>query len=137
MAIIFKAIMAAAQSVNPPKAMVDYYYSEDVAYYEYYAEYYGITYEEILASAGLDDASLRARAEDNVMKDIAVYSIAKAEGLVVTNSNYAEHIAAYVEYTGYSEKELLEMYTKDELREQMSYKRVYDVIESWQNIIVE
>jgi FKBP-type peptidyl-prolyl cis-trans isomerase (trigger factor) len=96
-----------------------------------------MTYEEMLEYVGLTDETLRARAEANAMKDIAVYSIAKAENITISDAEYEEKLAAYAESQGYTKDEILEIYTKKELIDQFTYNAVYDVIESWQNIITE
>ena len=137
MSLIFKAIIDAAQLVSPPTELVDNYYQQDVEYYKYYAPSYGMTYEEMLEYVGLTDESLRARAEANAMKDIAVYSIAKAENITISDAEYEEKLVAYAESQGYTKDEILEMYTKKELIDQFTYNAVYDAIESWQNIITE
>ena len=137
MSLIFKAIISAAQMVAPPEELVDNYYQQDVEYYEYYAPSYGMTYEEMLEYVGLTDKTLRERAEANAMKDIAVYSIAKIENMVVSEAEYEEKIDAFAESLGYTKDELLQVYTKEELINQLTYEAVYGVIESWQTIVTE
>ena len=137
MSLIFKAIVSAAQHVSSPTELIDHYYQQDVEYYEYYAPSYGMTYEELLEYVGLTDKTLRERAEANAMKDIAVYSIAKAENVTISDAEYEEKLASYAESLGYTKDEIVEMYTKEELIEQLTYNAVYDAIESWQNIVTE
>ena len=137
MAIIFKAIVGEAASITPPEEMVEYYYGQDVEYYKYYANVYGMTYEEMLADVGFTDETLRERARDNVMKDIAIYSIAKAENMLVTDAEYDEKLTEFASSLGASKEDLEEMYTRQELKEQMAYEAVYAVVESWQNIVTE
>ncbi len=136
-AAIFKAIVDAAEKVSPPEELVEDYYNSDVEYYEYYAGEYGMTYEEMLEYVGLTDETLRERAEANVMKDIAVYSIIKAENITVSDGEYDKYIGEMEENTGYSRKDLEELYTKEELTEQFTYSKAYEMIEGWQEIVIK
>lgn len=134
--LVIKEIIKNAQIISAPEELVEKYYNTDVEYYQYYAEYYGMTYEQMLEYVGMTDSMLRERAESNVMKDITVYSVIKAENISLSDEEYDKRLDEMSESTGYDKETLEQSYTKEALVEQFTYNMAYEMLESWQNIIV-
>lgn len=133
--LIIAEIIKAAELSSPHEKLVEKYYNADVEYYQYYADYYGISYEAILEQAGMTDQMLRERAEANVMKDIAVYAIIRAENIKLDEGEYDVRLEALAKLMGYSKEDIEKSYTKEELTEQFTYNKACEVIESWQNTV--
>ena len=100
-----------------PREQVMYYYTSQRSAYEAYAAQYGYTYDEFLATAGVDDNYVLEMMEARVQEELAFYSIVKAEGLEVTQEDYANGIIQYAADQGMSESELVEQYGEEYIRE--------------------
>ena len=126
----------AAKEIELPKDLVDGYYNVDVQYYKTYAAMYGITYEDILDMIGMTDDEIYARAHDNVLTDMIVYSVLKAEGFYITDSEYEEMLTELIESGGYKKEDLIETYTEKGLKDMFSYTKLYEKAVDWQNYVV-
>ena len=133
---VFNEIVKAATVINAPKELVDKYYNADVEYYKYYAEAYGMTYEEMLEYVGMTDGSLRERAEANVMKDIAIYSVIKAENITITDEEFERRLAILAESMGGEKEDVLKFYEKEELVDKFTYSKAYETAVDWQDLVV-
>ena len=94
-----------------------YYYTSQRSMYEAYAAQYGYTYDEFLAAVGVDDSYVLEMMESRVKEELAFYAIVKAEGIEVTQEDYANGILQYAADQGMSESELVEEYGEDYIRE--------------------
>lgn len=134
---VWQKIFSEAKELDMPKDLVDGYYNMDVQYYKTYAAMYGITYEEVLGMIGMTDDDIYTRAHDNVFTDMVVYSVIKAENFSITEDEYNEMLKELAATSGYTEKEILETYTKEKLTDMFTYTKVYEMAPSWQNFTVE
>ena len=100
-----------------PNEQVMYYYTSQRSMYEAYAAQYGYTYDEFLAAVGVDDSYVLEMMESRVKEELAFYAIVKAEGIEVTQEDYANGILQYAADQGMSESELVEEYGEDYIRE--------------------
>ncbi len=117
-----------------PAQQVNYYYAQNKAQYEAYASMYGMTYENILAAFGITDEGLRTQAEQYAKQDLVFFSLVQAEGLTITDAEYAENIAEYVEGTGATVAEIEAYYGKDALIDSMLWDEMLEMIYSYATI---
>ena len=101
-----------------------FYYTSDRSYYESVAEEYGYTYEEYLAACGVDDAYVKKMVEDVIREEIVLYSIAKAENIVVSEEDYAEGLAYYAEAQGVTAEELEAEYGREYIESNLLWDKV-------------
>lgn len=122
--IMWEAILNNATIHSLPEEQVMFYYTSDRSYYESVAEEYGYTYEEYLAACGVDDAYVKKMVEDVIREEIVLYSIAKAENIVVSEEDYAEGLAYYAEAQGVTEEELEAEYGRDYIEGNLLWDKV-------------
>ena len=87
--------------------------------------------DTFLSYRGYTKESLRRQLENDILTNMIVYSIMKAENITVSDEEYAQYIAE----SGYTEAEWLKQYTKEELEEMFLYTKTYDSVTSWQNFV--
>ena len=134
--MVWSRIFESAEEKELPEDLIKSYYNIDVQYYSTYAMMYGISYEEILEMVGMTDDDVYARAHDNVMTDMVVYSVIKAENYKITDAEYEELLAELAESSGYSKDEILETYTVEKLTDMFTYTKVYEKAADWQSFTV-
>lgn len=128
-------IMENAETIELPKKAVDSLYWLNRANYEMYAEQYGIEYDEFLSMyVGMDDAGLIEYTENYVKEDIVIYSIVKAEGLEVTDDEYAEGIKTYCEEYEMTEDELLKSYSEERIKSVLQWNKLMTAIYDWSSV---
>ena len=115
--LMWSQIMANAETLELPTAQIMYYYTSERSIYEVYAAENGYTYDELLAQLGVTDEYLREVMGKRVEEEIIFYSIVKAEGLEVTDEDYANGVIEYAEAQGLSESALVEQYGEEYIRE--------------------
>ena len=123
------------------KATYDSYISEMEYYYMLYS-YYGYSFESFDAFAiwYLDleaDADwqqeLTSLAERYISQYLIYYGIAQAEEMTVSDEEYADMLAYYVEYYkdyGYSVEEIEAAIGSDGIKESVLFDKVYALIQS-------
>ncbi|MCQ2428549.1 MAG: FKBP-type peptidyl-prolyl cis-trans isomerase, partial [Clostridia bacterium] len=77
---------------------VDYYYNSMYNYYNTMAAYYNMNLKELLASEGLDEISLKERAEEYTKSDMILYCLAQKENIVMSDEIYNECLNSTLEY---------------------------------------
>jgi FKBP-type peptidyl-prolyl cis-trans isomerase (trigger factor) len=97
---------------------------------------YGMSYEEILKMIGMTDDDIYNRAHDNVLTDMIVYSVIKAENFSITAEEYDELLAELAESSGYSKDKILETYTEEKLNDMFTYTKIYEKAATWQKYTV-
>ena len=133
--LVWSRIFENATELSIPADIIKSYYDVDVEYYSAYASMYGITYEDILDMIGMTDDDVYNRAHDNVLTDMIVYSIVKAENYTITEEEYDELLAEFSESSGYSKEDILSAYSKDALTEMFTYTKIYEMAVEWQNFV--
>lgn len=129
-----------ATVIKYPEQQVLYYYSQNRAFYEYYASYYSMEYEELLTAMGMTDDSLYNAAVDTVEDDLVYYAILKAEGITLSDDEFDAgvdvYIERYMEDLGYTEEEVREKLL-DDIRTTMLYDKLQETLVKWANVIWE
>ena len=95
-----------------PDGTVEDYIYQQVSYDKYYAESYGMTVAEYISGYyGLAvseyEAQLQTMAENMIKQEFALYALAAAEGITVTDEEMATEVENYLEYYGYTDVETL------------------------------
>jgi len=134
--IAWQEVMDKSEIKEYPNDQVMYYYTSERSYLEEYAANYGLTYEAILASANMTDEDVRAYAESRVKEDLVFYSIIKAEGLEISDEEYAAGLTKYATGQGVSEEELVTEFGEAYIKECLLYDEVSELILA-QNTFVE
>lgn len=102
------------------------YYNQMTNDYTSYAQQWGMTLENFLASfMGMDEEGFKDYVLDQVYDIQVAIAIAKAEDLEVSDDEYKKNLSKYAEDYGWdSEEELEEAYTKDYLKNNMTRDKV-------------
>ena len=131
--LVWSRIFESATEIELPADLIKSYYDIDVEYYTSYANAYGMTYEDILEMIGMTDDDIYNRAHDNVLTDMVVYSVVKAENIVLTEEEYQDMLDELAESSGYSKDDIVKVYTRESLTEMFTYTKVYEAAVEWQN----
>lgn len=126
-------IFESIEVIELPKDLIDGYFNVDMKYYETYAQYYGVTLEQMLEYVGLTEETLYENAKNNILTDMTVYSIIKAEGISVSEDEYKEKLAEFAEQNNCDEEDVLKEYTKEDLMSMFLYTKAYETAASWQS----
>ena len=134
--MVWSRIFENATELTIPTDIIKSYYDVDVEYYTSYASMYGVSYEELLQLIGMTDDDVYNRAHDNVMTDMVVYSVVKAENFTITDAEYEELLEEFAASSGYSKENILAAYSKETLTDMFTYTKLYEKAVEWQNFIV-
>ena len=104
-----------------PKKQVNYYYNAFYGNYAYIAYQNNVSVDVVLAQYGVDKDRIREMAELSCAEDLFYYALVQAEGLEVTDAEYAERVGSIAEGQGMSVEELEAEYGKEYIRDSMLY----------------
>ena len=112
-------------AVEIPKQQFDYIYNNLRYECETYAPMYQMTYDQFLENGGAyyffglkaySDEELKKTINDSIKYDIVLYSIAKAEGIEVTEEEYQFFIGELIAGTSKTEADIIKEYgSKDDI----------------------
>lgn len=95
-----------------PQELVDYSSQATYIMYTQYAEMYGMTLEDLIASFGMTeddfDAMVQQEVQANLVPELILKAIAEKEEITVSEEEYAEGCAEYAEAYGYATVEEFE-----------------------------
>ena len=129
--LAWEAIESGITTVKSTDEIVNAYFEYEISQYKEMSESYGIELDLLLSYYGTSQEALRADVAASVNETIILYSIIKAENKTLTDEEYDQFIADL----GYTEEELLEYYTEEELREAIIASITYDSLVEWQNFV--
>ncbi len=95
---IFEEIKKNSTVYSYPNEQFLYYYNSNVSYMTLQAEKLGLSYEDYMTATGENDDTLRQKAKDSVLEDMAIYYILEKEGKTMTDEEYNEALDYYVDY---------------------------------------
>ena len=104
-----------------PRKQVNYYYDAFYGNYAYIAYQNGVSLDTVLAQYGVDKQKIREMAKASCAEDIFYYALVQAEGLEVTDEEYAERVGGIADGQGMSIEELEIEYGKEYIRDSMLY----------------
>ncbi|MBQ8836303.1 MAG: trigger factor [Clostridia bacterium] len=120
--VIMQLLTSTSEMIKYPDGAIEDYIYQQVSYDNYYASYYGMDIGSFISAyygISLDayEAQLETRAENMINQEFALYAVAKAEGLTVTDEEMATATAEYLAYYGYEDVATLcaEMGASEEL----------------------
>lgn len=132
---IWEQIMENTVKISIPQKAVDSLYWSTRTDYESYASMYGMTYEDFLAQAvGMTDETMIKYSEEYIFEDLVVYSLIKAEGLEVTDEEYASGVKVLAVEYEMDEEEFLETFEENDIKNVLRWRKLLDAIYSWSNI---
>lgn len=107
-----------------PESEMENAYTNMENYYKNMAEYYQMEYADFLAQLSTSEDTFREDlkeiAEASVKEKLVALAIVEAEGLEISDKEYEEKAAEYVENYGFESKEaMIEAVTEEALMEQM------------------
>ena len=136
-AAVWNKVMENATYIEIPEQQYLYYYNNYKSSIEYYASYFGMTYEAFLSDGyanymfGLNiksDKELQEFATDMVKEELAFFAVMKAEELTVTDEEYEVFMADLVENSEYTREEIEESYSRDDIVLQMLVSETQEII---------
>lgn len=121
---IWDAAVANATVNEYPESEMDNAYANMENYYKNIAEYYQMEYADFLTQLSTSEDTFREDlkevAEAAVKEKLVALAIIKAENLEISDKEYEEKTAEYVENYGFESKEaMIEAVTEEALMEQM------------------
>ena len=119
--VLWDKVLEGSTVIKYPQKHVNYYYDSYYGYYEYYAAENGYPVATILAQAGKTVEDIQNAAQASVKEDLVYYAIVQAEGLSVTDEEYADRIEGYATEQDMTAEELEETYGKDYIVDCMLY----------------
>ncbi len=120
-----------------PEQQVDYYFSQSVKKYQYYARISDNTYEYVLEHYGMTEEKMLEEARKMVLEDMVFYAIARAENIELTDSektaNFDRYVEKYVESYGYPET-YVRSYMSEYIYETMLFDKTMEALLSWNTV---
>lgn len=104
-----------------PKKQVKYYYNSFYGNYAYIAYQNNVSIDVVLAQYGVDEDKIQEMAELSCAEDLFYYAVVQAEGLEVTDEEYAERVGTIAAGQSMSVEELETEYGKEYIRDSMLY----------------
>ena len=104
-----------------PEKQVDYYYNAFLGNYAYTAAQSGITLDALLVQKGLDGNKVRDMARKSTAEELFYYALVQAEGLEVTDEEYAARVGGIAEGQGATVEQLEAEFGKEYIRDSMLY----------------
>ena len=129
---VWSRIFNGVTNVKLPSDIVEKIYNYEIAVSEFYANAYGMTADDFLTTYRKHTReSLRKEIENNLLTDLVIYAVMRAEGIKLTDEDYNN----YIKQSGITEEEWLKDYSSAELRDMMVYTKTYDSAASWQTFV--
>ncbi len=130
---VWQQVMDNATITQLPQDKVDEEVEAMYAAYEEYAGYYGMTMEDFLEQSGMTEEDFRAEmttyAEETVSRQLVFYAIVEAEGLTISDEEYAEQAQTMADDYGYESVEAMEeALGQDVLKEDMLWTKALAVV---------
>ena len=118
---LWDKVLEESTVIKYPQKHVKHYYDSYYGYYEYYAAANNYPVATVLAQAGKTLEDIQAAAEASAKEDLVYYAIVQAEGLEITDEEYAERVGGIADGQDMTVEELEETYGKDYIVDCMLY----------------
>ena len=128
--LVWSRIFGGLTKTAIPDEMVDSLYGYQLYWAKYYADMYGVSLDTFLQSYGDTRESLREESKNNILTNMVIYSIMRAENITLSDSDYYKYIID----SGKTEEEWLKSYTKEELIDMFLYTKTFYAIVEWQTL---
>lgn len=127
---VWEQVVSNTEVIKYPEAVVEAQIEEVVNSYKEYAEYYGITFEELLTSyyGTTEDefmVEVKAECELYVKEEMILRRIVELENITITDAEYAEGAAQYALENGFTDAAAIEeYYGEDVIKESLLWDKV-------------
>ena len=131
MQTIWEALADSCAITDYPAEEYTALYQDNLNYYQALAEQKGISLNEYaLTLYGMDVSTfyetLKSGIYSRMQEEMILLSIARAEGLTVTDAEYEEGLTKFLAYYGLTSKEqLLQYVTKEQITESLLFEKAY------------
>lgn len=130
---VLTAIIDGSKISSYPQTLIDYYAYQLKSYYTQYASMYGMEFADFLSASGYTEESFESEAntyaEQRAAQEMVLNAIIEAEKMELTDAEYKEGVAGYLEQYGYAtEEELLKTATEEQLRESLLWDKAINFI---------
>lgn len=138
------AVVESSEIISYPQKELDVYIKEYRDYYEMFATTYysGTSFEDfreqqMQMTSDEFEESAKVYAENMVLEDMVMYSIARAENITLTDSEYKDGVTQYAAYYGVTEAEFEKQYSRDVVTRTLLYGKVQKFIVDNANFVSE
>jgi trigger factor len=131
---LWQRIVENAEVIQYPQQQVLYYFNAQKSQYESYAASNSIDYNTMLSYMGVTEESMMESARSYTKEDLVFYSIVKAEGFSISDSEYASGAAGYAEQAGATVAQLEAYYGKDYITECLLWDKVLKQLFIWADV---
>lgn len=130
---VLTAIVDNSEISSFPETLIEFYSYQMKSYYTQYASMYGMEFADFLTSSGYTEESfaseLKAYAEQRASQELVLNAIVEAEKMELSDAEYKEGIAGYVEEYGYaSEEEFLKTATEEQVKESLLWDKALNFV---------
>ncbi len=131
---IISSIVNDSKISSYPQTLIDYYGYELESYYTQYAQMYGMDLAAFIEANGMTQASYdeqkKTFAQSRAAQELVLNSVIKAENITLTDDEYAEGIAEYMDkYDVKTEDEFYQNYgTKEQVKESLLWEKTVDYL---------
>ena len=143
---ILSKLIEKAKVIEYPEKSVDYWYAQHLAQFEYYMNYYSYYYgysfkdlgEFVKAYLGLGENDdwmtvVAGYAKDVVRNNLIYYTIAKQQGISVSDEEYKNGVKALAEYYSsesytYTEEAIIQEVGEAQIRQNLLFDKVDDYL---------
>ena len=126
---LIEKLLLGTELIKTPEKEIEYYTKGDMDYYKQTASAYGSTIE---AMTGMKEEEFKKQIEDNYRANIAqymaVYYVAKAEKLTVTEKEIDEQVAEMAKSYNISVEQFLQSATREQVEQAMLYDAVQEYL---------
>jgi FKBP-type peptidyl-prolyl cis-trans isomerase (trigger factor) len=103
--------------------------AEVEAFYENYADMFGVEVDEIYDTFEVDDDSLESDTQDMIARNLVIAAIEEHEGLTLSDEEFEDGVALYMEENEYTSRDdFLADYGEDEVRSQLLENKVLELL---------
>ena len=121
---MWDAVIEACEVIEYPEQQVNYYYQQQMAQCEYYAQSYGMTVETVMSVMGWTEEVLMENARLYTKGDLAFNAISQKENIGISEEEYLTGLAKYAESAGVTSTVLEAYYGKDYIMENLLWDKV-------------
>ena len=116
---LWDQLVKASSCPDMPATAYQHFYQYFVEVYHYYAYYYGVPYENLLAMYGITDSALLAQGKSIALSYMVAYAVVATNGLQVSDTVLEETIDRFVSDVmgngDYTEEEARELVEKNDM----------------------
>ncbi len=129
---VLAKVCEAAEITDYPAEHLEFTVSRAMSYYSYVAAYYGMTMEDYLAISGVTEEDFLAMvdqaAKEALGQEMCLQAVFEAEGMELTDAEYADGVAVYAAEQGQTVEDLEEVYGVDYLKSSLIQEKALNFL---------